>query len=741
MAKKKALKPKEIREAYSDYRSEWQDIRDEAQKDMRYVAGDPWDPEDRQQREDAGRPCISLDEINQYTNQHINNLAETQLAIQATPKGDGANDADALKRSDLIMAIEDRSQAQGVYMTAAENQVWRSYGFAVIRTEYRDNESFDQEILIKPIPNPDTVLFNPNYKQPDGSDVGDAFLLDLVPRKQFKSKYPDAEITDFTGDTMGLPGIADWIKEKYVQVAEYWRIEHEISKLLLVELPAKKKGLIPAQQIIISADKWKIAMDQGAKGLVKRERRIEIPNVVQYLTNGLEILDEVEWAGTRIPICACFGKELWLTEGGQAKRILMSMVRLARDPQMLAAYLATQELEEAGQIPKAPFVGYKGQFESDQEAWEEVHNVPHAYLQVDVIVDGATGEVLPLPIRPQYTANFQQWEMAKDSASRSVQKAMGIAPLPTAALRANQKSGIAIEKVQTEQAIGSMHFTQNFKKFLHNVGWQVNELITPVLDTQREMPVTKPDGTRSTMQLVGNASHPINAQGNYSSEDLPADHLHTGKGEFDVTINDGPSYQSAREKEDAFADKIIEELPTMPIPPAIATKILAKAIKMKDIGAIGDQIATLLDPPDPNNLPPEAQAIITQLQGQLQQAQTENSSLHLERAGKVLEQQTKMILQQMKEDGDNQRARLANDIKVLLAEIAAKSQSEQERQQLYETFWKENHGAAHEVGLQAMEHQHEAQQTAQQIQLAQATAAAQTAPGASGDPGGTSAPG
>ena len=70
MAKKKALKPKEIREAYSDYRSEWQDIRDEAQKDMRYVAGDPWDPEDRQQREDAGRPCISLDEINQHEPAH-----------------------------------------------------------------------------------------------------------------------------------------------------------------------------------------------------------------------------------------------------------------------------------------------------------------------------------------------------------------------------------------------------------------------------------------------------------------------------------------------------------------------------------------------------------------------------------------------------------------------------------------------------------------------------------------------
>ena len=82
-----------------------------------------------------------------------------------------------------------------------------------------------------------------------------------------------------------------------------------------------------------------------------------------------------------------------------------------------------------------------------------------------------------------------------------------------------------------------------------------------------------------------------------------------------------------------------------------------------------------------------------------------------------------MLIQQMKEDGDNQRAQLANDIKVLLAEIGAKSQSEQERQQMYYEFWKENHSAAHEVGMQAMDHQHDAQQADQLATLAQQTQA------------------
>ena len=71
---------------------------------------------------------------------------------------------------------------------AFESMLERSYGFAVIRTEYKDDSSFDQEILIKPIANPDTVLITPYYKQPDASDITEGFILDLITKKQFKQK-------------------------------------------------------------------------------------------------------------------------------------------------------------------------------------------------------------------------------------------------------------------------------------------------------------------------------------------------------------------------------------------------------------------------------------------------------------------------------------------------------------------------------------------------------------------------
>ena len=221
--------PKEIRDCYQDYRDAWREIRDEAAADMRAISTEgPWTDEDRDARKDSGRPCIHLDQLNQFLAQVNGNVRKSKRAITTIPKGNGANDQDAEKRSAAIMGIEERSQAQPIYLGAFQSMTERSYGFGVIRTDYKDDSSFDMEILIKPVMNPDTVLLSPYYKQPNASDIPDGFLLDLMPKKDFKQKYPNARVTDFGDQDLNDSTVTDWIKEKYVQRAEYWKVRVEL---------------------------------------------------------------------------------------------------------------------------------------------------------------------------------------------------------------------------------------------------------------------------------------------------------------------------------------------------------------------------------------------------------------------------------------------------------------------------------------------------------------------------------
>ncbi|HEX3941591.1 MAG TPA: portal protein [Acidobacteriaceae bacterium] len=659
--------PKEIREAFSDYSQATNHIREQGKVDMRFVAGDPWEPEDRLAREEARRPCMAFDELGQYLNQAGNQIRQNKRAPQVIPEGDGANDKNAEKRANLIRGIDYRSSAQQSHITAFDNMIMRSVGYSRLTTQKVPGKTFDLELRIKPIENPDTIIFSPHYRMPDGSDVEEVFEIDVISRERFKKRFPKAKITSFSGEEMYEAH--NWIREDDLQLAGYWKVTTEPVRLLLIDSP---EGPVIAYEeeikdVVSGRDKMGRFAKLRDQIKVLREMQDEKKVVKQYVTNGVEILQVNPWVGTRIPICGCFGKQLYADFGNGPKRHLMSMVRLARDPAMFMAYAISQEAEEMGMAPKAPFVGYKGQFESDAEAWEMLNKIPRAYVQADPVVDSATGQVLPLPTRPQFTPNVVVYEQAKESGRRSVQAAMGISQLPTAAQRQNEKSGIALDKIKTMEDIGAFHFVDNYDRYLQNMYWQVNEALDLVYDTARDAPIMKPDGSYATMRI--NDQH-------YQVQNPNEDVLHTGEGKYGVTISVGPSYQSEREEQSEFADNFLEIAPQLGFPPPIIQKIAAICVRMRSsLGIFGKELADIISPPETNNLPPEAQAAIAQLQAQMQQLQQENASLHMERAGKVLELANKTQIESMKGKHLLDKATMDFITQIVKAELAAKSKA------------------------------------------------------------------
>ena len=132
---------REIREDYTYYRDFWRDNHNEMKVDLRFISGDPWEPDDRRNREDNNRPVLCPDELSQYQNATINNLRQNKRAIQVNPKGSGATDKDAERRSAIIKGIEYKSNAQGAYTNAFENQINCGMGFFRVTTKVVDKKS------------------------------------------------------------------------------------------------------------------------------------------------------------------------------------------------------------------------------------------------------------------------------------------------------------------------------------------------------------------------------------------------------------------------------------------------------------------------------------------------------------------------------------------------------------------------------------------------------------------------
>ena len=684
---------REIREDYSYFRDFWRENYDEAKTDLQFVGGDPWDTNSRRQREDNDRPVISPDELGQYLNQTINNLRQNARAIKVTPAGDEAEDKDAEQRSAIIKGIEYKSNAQAAYTNAFECAINCGFGFFRVTTK-KVGKSGEVEPRIKIIENPLSVLLDPNAKEFDFSDMKRCFVLDVMRQSDFERKYPKAKKRSFSAQDAGTaPG---WLQGQNITIAEYWRIDD---------------------------------YDEDGEG----------GTVTQYITNGFEILDETEWPGSRIPIISVLGKKVYIPQGDQMHRMYYSMVRLARPCQKMLAYIASQEAEEYGMAPRAPIMGYTGQFETDEEAWDNLNKVPRSRIQVDPIVDQASGQILPLPTRLPFTPNYAAYEAGFERWRRSLQASMGISPLPTAAQRQNEKSGVALEKIQTQQAVGSFHFTDNFDRSLENAGRQINELITNVLDTERQVAVRNPDETHALMKIVpggGKAAAQGMAGGPTDAQDEVFD---PSKGQFDVIISTGPSYQSQREEATHFADIIIAELEHLPIAPMQKSSLLSLAIKLKNLGPLGDEMAKIIDPQgDQTPLPPQVQAAVSNMQQNMQAMQGELSKLTMERQAKVLEHHGKM-----EEIAAKSQADMALEDKKLLtavtvAEINTKAQNAADREADRRALEMQFHTQAANAAEQAVDHAHEIsmgqQNAAQQSMQSAQDASQQQIPDASSVP-------
>ena len=360
----------ELREAFDYATDQWREIRKEGQIDMRYVAGDPWEPKDRKAREDAGRPALSLDELGQYHNQTINDVRGQPLSMKFAPTGNGANDTGAEFYQNKAREIEYRSHAQVAYVTAYENAVERGYGFVRVNTKYAHDRSMDQDITIEPLPNPDLVTADPDALMPDGSDQTICFIHERRSVKQFRKQFPKASIQDFGPDI--IEAAPSWLAGDQVRLAETWRVETKPRTLI-----AFTHDQQPGRVVTVFEDE---AQQHGVpSGWSENQRRtVQFPRVKKYLINGVEVLEETDWPGRYIPIIWCLGKVLYVDLGGGSKRIILSQTRLARDAAMLYCYYRTAEAEVVGRVPKIPAIGYEGQFDGHEAEWQESVQQPKA---------------------------------------------------------------------------------------------------------------------------------------------------------------------------------------------------------------------------------------------------------------------------------------------------------------------------------------------------------------------------
>lgn len=565
---------KEVRERWDEAYAADKDNRERAMADARFEAdtgdglhGDDgiWPKGVKKARERDGRICLTINKSRTITRQVANELRLQPPAINVSPTENGDAQV-AFVIEGLIRSIEQRSKAKRIYAKAGEDAARGNMGFWRVTTDYVAPDSFDQELLIRPILNPMSVLFDPAAQDSTGRDARFCFVYDDMPRAEFEARFKGKIDTAFYGEGSTYRD-GEWVSDRTIRLVEYWKVK-EVPKDLYQLTDGSTRWADDKRPVPFGVE-----IVPGPDGKPKTRKSMR-RSVCMYLVSGAEVLETTEWAGDRIPIVPVWGEEARVG----AKRIRNGVLTYARDAIRLHTFARSANAETVASQPKAPWLVTPKMVQGFEDQWAQAANGnPQVlYFHGDATVPGG------MPQRQQPPASSQGWVQEAMQSADDIKSTTGIFDASLGA-KSNETSGKAIMARQREGDIGTYVFVDNVMDAIEETGRILIDLIPSIYDAPRQVRIL---GKKAEPQIVA-----INQAGGFD--------LRVGK--YDVTVSTGPSVTTQRQE---TAEALTNALQAAPMLAPVILPRLAGVIDLPDADDFAAEVKQMLQPQAPQGPPP-----------------------------------------------------------------------------------------------------------------------------------------
>ena len=589
--------------------------------DLKFSSGDQWPIEVQNSRHLEARPCLTINKLDAYVRQIVNQMRQGRPRMRAHSMNSEANAKVADVITGIFKHIEVNSDADTAYDTAGEYAVRIGWGYWRVITDYVREDSFDQEIYIRPIDNPFSVYFDPNSIQPDGSDAEKVLITTLMSKDDFKIQYPGAD----DGGDFNQRGTGDfdpdWVQKEDIRVAEYFYVERKKTKLLLLSDGTKVyKDEAPSPEILAAA---------GI--MVVGERETMRKQIKWCKLTGLEILEERDWSGRYIPVVPVYGQQLTVED----KRKKYGLVRNAKDAQRMYNYWQTSLTESIALAPKAKWLLAEGQDEGHENEWAQanIKSMPVLrYKQTDI-----NGKEAPAPQRLQPEPPPAGVIAAAMSIDKDLQSVVGI--FDPSQLPQGNMSGKAIRGQQMQQDMTNFHYYDNLVRSMKHTGRIILDLIPKIYDRERVLRIIGYDGKPEMVTLNQRTQDEMGVEKVLNDVTV---------GEYDVYMDTGPGYQSKRQE---AVEAMMPMISTNQELFNLAGDLVFRNMDFPGAEVIADRLAAnnpLAQIDEKSEIPP-------QIQMQLMQAQKQIADMQQMIAAMELEKQYRSDVEMLRQDGETKR--------------------------------------------------------------------------------------
>jgi hypothetical protein len=470
-----------------------------------FLSGEQWPEGIKSDREQLGRPCLTLDHLNQYVRHVINSGLMRERDIRVLAMSGEADDDVASVLAGLIRQITQTSSAKVAYETGLRHTCsvgfgyWRAKVEPVPGTKTNDKPDGLMEICIRKIKEPRMVLMDPFCDYPDGRDAKYAFVLSKLTKHEFETQYPDAAREGCKSwHTLDASETLPWIDGDPIVVAEYYYYEGET-----------------LSWAILCPDK--------------------------ILTEGIH-------HGNVMPIVRVVGEE-YEVSGKERKRGMVN--NSSMDAQRAYNYSSSAFIEAVALAPLAPYIVAAGQIEQFQKEWGDAHKTPRPALRYTPV--SIAGQMAPPPQRSMPVGIPDGWQGMMANLIQDTQMIMGLAQpnvLGTGGIPV--QSGVGIEAQKEPGDVNTFHFIEHWHGAIEQTGRVILAMIPHVYTEPQAVKIVGDDGVLETALLDPTQQQTVlkqmgkNEQG---YEKVLSTSYNPLIGRYDSAISTGPA--SATKKSEA----------------------------------------------------------------------------------------------------------------------------------------------------------------------------------------------
>lgn len=470
-----------------------------------------------------GKPRFTFDMISSIIDDIMGEMEQMSFDIRVNPAGGDSSKDTANAFEGIIRNIENISGARYIYNAAARIMTGTGFcGWRII-TDYKDEDSFDQDLLIRSIPNvQDSVWFDPDACQQDMSDANFCFVLQSMTKREYEKKYPKG-----SGMSVGTDlrkNVYYHKKPDEIKIGEYLYKKKKERELVLL---SNNMVMELNEEFMLIEDELK---QSGIEIVDTRKRPYYV--VYQRHFDGKDWLtDEKDSPFCYLPIVPLYGN-FRISEN---KVIYYGCIEKCMDAQRVINYAESRKIEEGALSPRGKTWMTKDQAKSpDVRRTLRTLNTNSAPVQFYDHVDNQ-----PPPQHRDAPVSNPGLIETSQSAQQFIQRTSGMFD-ESRGTAPPQRSGEAIELLQNKSDNPKRKWFTAVEIALAHTCRILIKAIPKVYDTTQQMRLINKDGTSKEITI------------NQRVQDIQTgqmvDVYDLSKGSYEVVCSSGPAFHSRQQE-------------------------------------------------------------------------------------------------------------------------------------------------------------------------------------------------